>query len=80
MDDEYPDWSEENREPCEKQKSVEIQKLFAEMERKAQKMMNYLVLEGFLEAASAPGIYKYTPEGLVMAQQQYKKMQDEGLL
>jgi predicted transcriptional regulator len=80
MDEEYEDdWSEEDDNHSQKQ-PVEIQKLFAEMERKAKNMMDYLVLEGFLEPTDKPGVYKYTPEGLVLAQQQYKKMRDNDMI
>lgn len=60
--------------------SPEIQRLLAEMELKAKKAMNYLILEGFVEKTSDPEVYKYTPEGLVLAQQQYKKMREDGLI
>ena len=72
-----PDWNEENDLH---QRQLEIQKLFKLMEAKAKSAMNYLVLEGFLKPAENPGEYEYTPEGLVLAQQKYKKMRDEGLL
>lgn len=81
-EDEQENWSEENgsnNEPFNKQQ-VEIQKLFAEIERVSARAMRYLVLEGFLEPTDKPGVYKYTPEGLVLANQQHKKMRDEGLL
>ena len=58
----------------------QIQKLLAEMELKAKKAMDYLVTEGFLEPTDTPGEYKYTPEGLVLAQQQYKQMKEDGLI
>jgi predicted transcriptional regulator len=58
----------------------QIQKLFAELELKAKKAMEYLVTEGFLEPTDTPGEYKYTPEGLVLAQQQYKQMRENGLI
>jgi predicted transcriptional regulator len=61
-------------------KQVEIQKLFSEIERRAKKSMEYLVMEGFIEKTSSPGVYTYTPEGLVLAQQQYKKLKEEGPL
>ena len=50
------------------------------MEQRAQKAMNYLVLEGFLKPTGTPGEYEYTPEGLVLAQQQYKKMQEDDMI
>jgi hypothetical protein len=61
-------------------KQREIQKLFAEMMVKAKKTMHYLVLEGFVEPTDDPNIFKYTPEGFVMAQKEYKKLKDQGLL
>ena len=72
-----PDWNEEDDMH---QRQLEIQKLFRLMEDKAKSAMNYLVLEGFVEPTETPGEYEYTPEGLVLAQQKYKKMRDEGLL
>jgi hypothetical protein len=71
------DWNEEDDVH---QRQLEIQKLFRLMEDKAKSAMNYLVLEGFVEPTETPGEYEYTPEGLVLAQQKYKKMRDEGLL
>jgi hypothetical protein len=41
--------------------------------------MNYLVAEGFLERTDDPYVYRYTPEGLVMAHQQYKKIKEKGI-
>lgn len=58
----------------------QIQKMLSEMEKKAKKQMRYLELEGFVEKTDVPGVYKYTPEGLVLAREKYKKMlQDEDL-
>lgn len=54
---------------------AEVQRLLAELQRKAANCMRYLVLEGFLEPSETPGEYKYTPEGLVLAQQAYRKLQ-----
>jgi hypothetical protein len=75
----HEDWDEaedhETREP-----SPQIQRLLAEMERKAKKAMDYMVMEGFVERTADPDVFKYTPEGLVLAQQQYKKMLEDGLL
>jgi len=79
-DDDEDDWLEKNEDNLPKNQNSEIQKLLAEMESKAKKAMHYLVLEGFVEPMGTPGLYKYTPEGAILAQQQYKKMQDEGLI
>jgi hypothetical protein len=75
----HEDWSEAE-DPKADSPPPEIQRLLAEMERKAKKAMNYLVLEGFVERTADPDVYKYTPEGLVLAQQQYKKMREDGLI
>ena len=75
----HEDW-DEAEEQGSANPSPEIQKLLAEMERKAKKAMNYLVLEGFVERTEDPNVFKYTPEGLVLAQQQYKKMREDGLI
>jgi predicted transcriptional regulator len=72
------DWTDDPQE--EDARSREIQKVFAEMERNAKKALHYLVLEGFVKPTDTPGVYEYTPEGLVLAQKQYKKMQDDGLI
>ena len=74
MDEE--DWNE-NSELARRQ--TEIQKLFKLMETKAKSAMNYLVLEGFIRPTETPGEYEYTPEGLVLVQNQYRKLKDEGL-
>jgi predicted transcriptional regulator len=83
MDEEDEDWDsddeEEKKRPLDKQQ-LEIQRLFASLEAKAKKSMQYLVTEGFLEPTSDPEVYKYTPEGLVLAKRQYKKLQEDGLL
>jgi hypothetical protein len=85
-DDSYESWNEDAEDESdmhqnpERQQHIEIQKLFSEMEKKAKKSMRYLELEGFVEKTDTPGVYKYTPEGLFLAQQQYKKMQDDGLI
>jgi predicted transcriptional regulator len=77
MDDEHEYWDEASEL---NQKQTEIQKLFSLMEAKAKSAMNYLMLEGFVKASETSGKYEYTPEGLVLAQRQYKKLKDEGLL
>jgi predicted transcriptional regulator len=76
-------WSDENEDDLSESnnsKQQEIQKLFAEMMVKAKKAMHYLVLEGFVEPTDDPNLFKYTPEGFVMAQKEYKKLKDQGLL
>jgi predicted transcriptional regulator len=57
-----------------------IKKMFSALEKQAKKTIDYLVTEGFMEPTGTPGEYQYTPEGLVLIQQKYKKMQEEGLL
>lgn len=82
-EDDEDDWDEDEEESpkdIHKQHHHAIQKMFADMESKAKKSLHYLVTEGFLEPTDDPSVYKYTPEGLVLAQQQYKKMQEDGLL
>jgi predicted transcriptional regulator len=79
-DGEQEDWDSPEDQPVYDKQHVEIQKLFAEMEMKAKNAMNYLVLEGFVDPTDEPGVYKYTPEGLVLAQQQYKKLREDGLM
>ncbi len=90
-DNEHEDWDDEDEDDFdeEEENSTQdihkkhhhtIQQMFAEMEKKARKSLHYLLTEGFLETTEDPGVYKYTPEGLVLAQQQYKKMQEDGLL
>lgn len=78
-DDEHNGWSEED-EDTHDEEAVEIQKLLAAVDRMSKKAMHYLELEGFVEKTENPGVYKYTPEGLVMARMQYKQMKDQGLL
>ena len=81
-EDEHENWSEdESPEEAEHEdnESMEIQRLLSEMEVKAKKAIHYLLLEGFIEKTEISGVYKYTPEGLVLARQQYKQMKDEGL-
>lgn len=80
MDEE--EWFEEDNrdpEPANKQQ-LEIQKLFASLEAKAKNSMKYLITEGFLEPTDDPQVFKYTPEGLVLAKMQYKKLQEDGLI
>jgi hypothetical protein len=54
-----------------------IQQMFADMERRAKKSIQYLIMEGFVVPTETPGVYEYTPEGLVLAQQKYKKMLED---
>lgn len=61
-------------------RQLEIQKLLYEMAEKAKKTMHYLILEGFIEPTDDPQTFKYTPEGFVLAQEEYKKLKKEGLL
>jgi hypothetical protein len=79
-DDDDDEYDEEKDMPGETNKQREIQKLFAEMMLKARKTMHYLVLEGFVEPTDDPNIFKHTPEGFVIAQQEYKKLKDQGLI
>lgn len=72
LDDEQPEPSSKHQ--------LEMQKLLSEIERKSKSIFRYLLTEGFVEKTDTPGEYKYTPEGFVLAQQQYKKLQEEGLL
>ena len=82
MDEENcEDWSDQNESNAsEDRRQLEIQKMFMAMERKAKNHLNYMLLEGFIERTDEPDVYKYTPEGLVLAHQKYKKLRDEGLL
>lgn len=54
-----------------------IQQMFADMEKRAKKSIQYLIMEGFVVPTEIPGVYEYTPEGLVLAQQKYKKMLED---
>lgn len=77
------DWFDDEKEKTDGQPSqqeLEMQKLLMQLELKAKNMFRYLVTEGFIEKTERPNEYKYTPEGFVLAQRQYKKMQEEGLL
>jgi|LauGreDrversion4_2_1035121.scaffolds.fasta_scaffold36265_2 hypothetical protein len=77
-DDEHDRWSEE--EDSQNEEALEVQKMLAAVDLLAKKAMRYLELEGFVERTDTPGVYKYTPEGLVLARKQYKEMKDQGLL
>ncbi len=61
-------------------REAEIQKMFEALEKRARKRTDYLLAEGFIETTDVPGVYKYTPEGLVLVHQHYKKLRDEGML
>ena len=74
------EYDEENEPDLVGNSQREIQKLLAEMMLKARKTMHYLVLEGFVEPTDDPSIFKYTPEGFVIAQKEYKKLKEQGLL
>jgi hypothetical protein len=76
--DEHDRWSEE--EDTQDEEALEVQKMLAAVDLMAKKAMRYLELEGFVERTDTPGVYKYTPEGLVLARKQYKEMKDQGLL
>ena len=78
-DDEHDRWSEEE-EDVQSEDSQDIQKLLAAVDLMSKKAMHYLELEGFVEKTDDPKVYKYTPEGLVLARMQYKQMKDQGLL
>lgn len=83
-DNEY-DWDDEDEEESRGEENAdaashEIQKILKEISRVSKKHIEYLVLEGFIEPTDDPHIFKYTPEGLVLAQQKYEKLREEGLL
>lgn len=70
-------WSDEG--PSEST-NLEMQKILNEMQKRADTAMRYLLAEGFVESTDNPGVFKYTPEGYVLAQQQYKALKQQGLL
>jgi predicted transcriptional regulator len=74
------DWFDDEEEEPQAQQQLEMQKLLGQLELKAKNMFRYLLTEGFIEKTDRPDEYKYTPEGFVLAQRQYKKMREEGLL
>jgi predicted transcriptional regulator len=81
FDDEDEEYDREyEREPAQPPAQLEMQKLLRQLELKSKNMFRYLITEGFIEKTDRPNEYKYTPEGFVLAQQQYKKMREEGLL
>lgn len=81
---EHNDWDDEDEESDhddhhklhDKQHKM-IQQMFADMEKRAKKSIQYLIMEGFVVPTEIPGVYEYTPEGLVLAQQKYKKMLED---
>lgn len=77
--DDWFDDEDEDEQPL-AQQQLEMQKLLKQLELKSKNMFRYLITEGFIEKTDRPDEYKYTPEGFVLAQQQYKKMREEGLL
>jgi hypothetical protein len=79
-DDEWEDDEEESSDQINKRKNQEIQQMLSELERYAKKQIQYLLLEGFIEPTDDPKVYSYTPEGIVLAQQKYKQLKDEGLI
>lgn len=86
-DEEYVDsegdWQDDTPQDEREQQNpqqAEIQRLLQEIEKKAKNAMRYLLLEGFLETTDTPGEYKYTPEGLVLAQIEYKRLKTNGLI
>jgi predicted transcriptional regulator len=79
-EDDWFDDEEEQRDNEHMSQQLEMQKLLKQLELKSKNMFRYLVTEGFIEKTDRPDEYKYTPEGFVLAQQQYKKMREEGLL
>jgi hypothetical protein len=71
MDNEdYESWGENSP----NEQFEQIQKLINELNRRSKKCMDYLVAEGFIEPTATPGVYNYTPEGLVLAKREFKKL------
>jgi hypothetical protein len=54
-----------------------IHRMLREMELKAKQRLNYLELEGFVQKTETPGVYEYTPEGLVAIREQYRKILED---
>lgn len=74
--DNYDEESEDDA-PLENQEEFlkeRIHSMLREMEKKAKQRLNYLELEGFIQKTDIPGLYEYTPEGIVAVREQYKKM------
>lgn len=69
--DDNESWAENNP----NEQIEQIQKLINELNFRARKSVDYLVDEGFLERTDDPNVFKYTPEGLVLAQMEMKKLQ-----
>lgn len=77
-DDSFDDESlEKSQQELRDRQHKAIQKMFADMEKRAKKSIQYLIMEGFVVPTEVPGVYEYTPEGLVLAQQKYKKMLED---
>jgi predicted transcriptional regulator len=79
------DWDDDDEEDESDEEEIdqaghEIQKILKEISRVSRKHIEYLLLEGFIEPTDDPHVFKYTPEGLVLAQQKYEKLREEGLL
>jgi hypothetical protein len=68
---------DERRQSLHDKQHKAIQKMFADMEKRAKKSIQYLIMEGFVVPTEIPGVYEYTPEGLVLAQQKYKKLLED---
>jgi len=78
--DEWHDEDENDRNEPTSRQQIEMQKLLGQLEIKSKNMFRYLLTEGFIEKTDRPDEYQYTPEGFVLAMQQYKKLREEGLL
>jgi hypothetical protein len=79
-DDDSELWDEdsEDSQPVSKEYVEEqIQKMLRRMEEKAKQKLHYLESEGFVQKTEIPGVYEYTPEGLVIVREQYKKMMED---
>lgn len=69
---------EEDNNDVQKLSEKAIQQFFLYMEMKHRKMIDYMEQEGFIERTEEPGVFKYTPEGLVVIQEHYKKIKKNG--
>jgi hypothetical protein len=76
-DDLWDNHAEEPKANSEELLKKRIHKMLQEMEQKAKKRLNYLELEGFVQKTEIPGVYEYTPEGLVAIREQYKKISED---
>ena len=76
----YQDFNPEDEELDALKEETEkaILKFFQHMEEKHKKMIDYMEKEGFIEKTEIPGVFKYTPEGLVLMQEQYRKFKKNG--